>query len=50
MNMEEKPQLEQSTQEEQIRTALNAHWSGDAEDTPVVAAARMIEFLARGGL
>jgi len=26
MNMKAKPQLEQSMQEEQIRTALNTHW------------------------
>jgi hypothetical protein len=35
MNMEAKPQLAQSGQEEQIRAALNAHWqasaAGDAE-------------------
>jgi hypothetical protein len=30
MNMEAKPQLEQSMQEEQIRTALNAHWHASA--------------------
>ena len=26
MNMKAKPQLKQSMQEEQIRTALNTHW------------------------
>jgi hypothetical protein len=30
MNMKAKSQLEQSTQEEQIRTALNAHWRTSA--------------------
>ncbi len=30
MNMKAKPQLEQSTREEQIRTALNAHWHASA--------------------
>jgi ketosteroid isomerase-like protein len=30
MNMKEKSQLEQSTQEEQIRAALNAHWHASA--------------------
>ena len=27
MNVEAKPQLEQSTQEKQIRTALDQHWA-----------------------
>jgi hypothetical protein len=30
MNMEAKPQLEQSMQEEQIRAALNKHWHASA--------------------
>jgi hypothetical protein len=30
MNMKAKPQLEQSMQEEQIRTAMNTHWQGSA--------------------
>ena len=30
--MNGKPQLEQSTQEEQIRTALNAHWQASAAE------------------
>ena len=30
MNMKAKSQLEQSMQEEQIRTALNAHWHASA--------------------
>jgi len=30
MNMEAKPQLEQSMQEEQNRAALNAHWHASA--------------------
>jgi ketosteroid isomerase-like protein len=30
MNMEAKPQLEQSMQEEQIRAALNEHWHASA--------------------
>src|SRR6266481_6204920 len=30
MNMKAKPQLEQSMQEEQIRTALNTHWHASA--------------------
>jgi ketosteroid isomerase-like protein len=33
MNMEAKPQLEQTTQEEQIRAALDQHWAAsDAND------------------
>jgi uncharacterized lipoprotein YmbA len=33
MNVEAKPQLEQSTQEKQIRTALDQHWAAsDAND------------------
>jgi hypothetical protein len=30
MNMKAKPKLEQSMQEEQIRTALNTHWHASA--------------------
>jgi ketosteroid isomerase-like protein len=30
MNMKAKPKLEQSMQEEQIRTALNTHWHAPA--------------------
>ena len=52
MNMKEKPQLEQSMQEEQIHTALNAHWhasaAGDAnaehaEEIIVIAMVRELE-------